>query len=314
MGNRQSRLDLARWLTSPANPLTPRVAVNHVWAKLFGKGLVRTTNDFGVRGERPSHPELLDYLASEYPRLKWSRKALIRQIVLSATYRQSSAHRPELLEVDPENRLLARQNRVRVEGEIVRDVTLAAAGLLSEKVGGPSVFPPMPADVAALSYANNFKWTTSTGDDRYRRGMYTFFKRTAPHPSLITFDCPDANATTTERPVSNTPLQALVMLNSESFHEAAQGLAGRVLKQGLKDDRARVAYAFEVCTARPPTPDEASELMRVLTTARTWYGSRDEEAKKASGKHVNATTASAGAAWVTVARVILNLDEVVTRE
>lgn len=269
-----------------------------------------------MRGERPSHPELLDFLASEYLRLKWSRKALIRRIVLSATYRQSSAHRPELLEVDAENRLLARQNRVRVEGEIVRDVTLAAAGLLSKKVGGPSVFPPMPADVAALSYANNFKWTTSTGEDRYRRGMYTFFKRTAPHPSLITFDCPDANATATERPVSNTPLQALVMLNSESFHEAAQGLGKRVLAApDARGDAGRLAFAFRVCTARDPSAAELAELARVLATARDWYATHRAEATTLVGRHAAPGVADPeNAAWVCVARVVLNLDEVVTRE
>ncbi|HEY1049066.1 MAG TPA: DUF1549 and DUF1553 domain-containing protein, partial [Prosthecobacter sp.] len=186
-----SRLDLAKWLVSPTNPLTPRVTVNHFWTRLFGEGLVHTVADFGVRGEPPTHPELLDWLADEFMRQGWSRKKLLKIVMLSDTYRQASAPaaRPEkemavIQESDPRNYLLWRQNRLRVEGEIVRDLHLAAGGLLSAKIGGPSVYPPMPADVAALSYANNFKWVTSTKEDRYRRGMYTFFKRTAPHPDL----------------------------------------------------------------------------------------------------------------------------------
>lgn len=170
------RRDLARWLMSEENPLTPRVLANQVWEKLFGQGLVRTMNDFGVRGEAPTHPALLDWLASEYRRLGWSRKRLIKTIVLSVTYRQSSAHREDLRERDPENHWLARQNRFRVEAEIVRDLSLAVAGLLSGRIGGPSVFPPMPPEIAALSYANSFKWENSEGSARYRRGMYTYFQ------------------------------------------------------------------------------------------------------------------------------------------
>ena len=173
------RLDLANWLMDPNNPLTPRVTVNHLWSHLFGNPIVETMGDFGLRGEKPSHPKLLDWLAKEFIRRKWSRKGMIKLIMMSATYRQSSKHRPELADVDAQNRLLARQNRFRVEAETVRDIYLKASGLLSKKIGGPSVFPPMAADVAALSYAGNFRWKTSSGEDRYRRGMYTFFKRTA---------------------------------------------------------------------------------------------------------------------------------------
>ncbi len=185
------RLDLARWLVDPANPLTRRVLANQIWSHLFGRGIVRTPNDFGVRGERPTHPELLDWLAAEIDARDWSRKDMIRLIVSSATYRQSSATSPGAGRARSAQRLVPRQNRYRVEAEMVRDLTLSVAGLLSDKIGGPSVFPPMPPDIAALSYANNFKWETSEGEDRYRRGMYTFFKRTAPHPNLTTFDCPD---------------------------------------------------------------------------------------------------------------------------
>src|SRR6185437_3611092 len=212
-GGVADRLDLGRWLVASDNPLTPRVAVNHAWRLLFGAGIVRTASDFGVRGEGPTHPELLDWLAAEFigqgseaasgsrfpPSAAWSRKSLIKRIVMSATYRQASRHRAELIEADPQNLWLARQNRLRAEGEIVRDISLDAAGLLSRKIGGPSVFPPLPPGIAELSYAGNFKWTASTGADRYRRGMYTFFKRTAPHPNLTTFDCPDANLTCVER-------------------------------------------------------------------------------------------------------------------
>ncbi len=309
------RLDLARWLISEANPLPPRVAVNHVWSHLFGRGLVATLNDFGVRGEQPTHPELLDWLAVEYRSLKWSRKALIRSIVLSATYRQTSRSTAELAKADPGNRWLGRQNRIRLEAEIVRDNSLAAAGLLSSKVGGPSVFPPMPADVAALSYANNFKWNTSKGEDRYRRGMYTFFKRTAPHPNLTTFDCPDSNTTCVERRVSNTPLQALTTLNNEVYVEASRALARRVLDEQHADDAGRLSRAFRLCVTRPPGSSEMAGFADLLATARTWYKAHGDDAGKLVGSY---TTKSAStdesAAWVATCRIMLNMDEFITRE
>ncbi|MEX0704670.1 MAG: PSD1 and planctomycete cytochrome C domain-containing protein [Planctomycetales bacterium] len=311
------RLDLARWIVAADNPLTPRVAVNHVWANLFGEGLVPTLNDFGVRGERPTHPELLDWLAAEFRRLGWGRKQLIRTIVTSATYRQSSRHRPELAERDPLNRLLHRQNRFRVEAEIVRDLYLAASGLLSPKVGGPSVFPPMPADVAALSYANNFKWTTSEGEDRYRRGMYTFFKRTAPHPALMTFDCPDANTTNVKRDRSNTPLQALSTLNNETFIEAAQALARRVLTaEGSTTDAERLALAFRLCATRPPDEYEAQRLNDLLEINRGYYQEHADDAKKLAGDEyrLDDVGVEESAAWTATSRIVLNLDEVITRE
>jgi hypothetical protein len=309
------RRDLANWLMDPANPLTPRVAANDVWQKLFGQGLVRTPEDFGVRGQKPTHPELLDWLADAYRRLGWSRKAIIRTIVTSQTYRQSSVYRPELAEIDPENKLLARQGRFRVEGEIVRDVTLAAAGLLSEKIGGPSVFPPLPPDVAALSYANNFKWTNSTGEDRYRRGMYTFHKRTAPHPNLIGFDCPDANATLLQRPISNTPLQALITLNNEAFHEAAQALAKRVISQGGDSVESRIRTACDLCLNRSPDAGELQELRQLFQTAKSYYAEHRSEADMLVGKSPSAgTPAAESASWVATVRVLLNLDEFLSRE
>lgn len=310
------RLDLARWLVSPENPLTPRVTVNHIWARLFGEGLVRTVNDFGVRGERPSHPELLDWLAQDFiGREGWSRKRLIKVILMSATYRQSSVHRPELADVDPLNRLLHRQNRLRAEAEIVRDLHLDASGLLSAKVGGPSVFPPLPPNVAELSYANNFKWATSTGEDRYRRGMYTFFKRTAPHPDLTTFDCPDANTTNVKRTVSNTPLQALTTLNAGTFADAAKGLASRVLKEEQAGVTPGLDRLFVICLSRHASSGELSSLQGVLDDARRWYLAHPDEATKfIKGFEVSSVPPSELAAWAATARVVLNLDEFITRE
>lgn len=309
------RLDLASWLVDPANPLVRRVMVNQLWSNLFGRGIVRTANDFGVRGERPTHPELLDWLAAEMTACGWSRKEMIRLIVASATYRQASGHRAELIDVDPLNDLFHRQNRYRVEAEIVRDLSLAAAGLLSDKVGGPSVFPPLPPDIAELSYANNFKWSNSTGEDRYRRGMYTFFKRTAPHPNLTTFDCPDSNTTCIERRTSNTPLQALATLNNEIFSEAAQAMARRVLSATASDDHERLKLALRWCVARPATSDELAAFGELLTESRQWYVSHPAEATTLLGPFkAEGATAGEAAAWVATVRIIMNLDEFLTRE
>ena len=323
------RLDLARWLVSKENPLTPRVTVNHVWRILFGTGLVKTANDFGVRGEPPTHPELLDWLArhfigldadaplaSSQPKLAWSRKALIKQIVLSATYRQSSKRRLELSDIDPQNKLLACQNRIRVEGEIVRDISLDAAGLLARKIGGPSVFPALPAGIAELSYSGNFKWKISNELDRYRRGMYTFFKRTAPHPNLITFDCPDANLTCVDRSKSNTPLQALVALNNESFTEASQAFAKRILESSPTTDvNAKLVLAFRICIARPPHQRDVIVLADLLESSGRWYADHLDEAKALVGKlPASGISVQENAAWIATLRVLMNLDEFITRE
>ncbi|MCE9603374.1 MAG: PSD1 and planctomycete cytochrome C domain-containing protein [Planctomycetia bacterium] len=340
-GKPYSRLDLARWLVSNENHLTPRVVANQIWARLFGVGIVRTVNDFGVRGDVPSHPELLDWLAVELrsgsgagmvnrSAKPWSLKSFLKVILMSATYRQASTHRPELVDTDPQNTLLSRQNRLRVEGEIVRDLALSAGGLLNAKIGGPSVFPPMPADLAKLSYANSFSWTDSTGDDRYRRGMYTFFKRTVPHPTLMTFDCPDANTTCVNRTVSNTPLQALALLNNDSFVEASQAMAKRLLANDAGpaadaskgksaaakvDDRARLAQAMRLCLARPPEADELDRLQGLLDDARSYYQAAPQEAVKMNGRFADAKiSATEAAAWTATVRVLLNLDEFITRE
>jgi len=310
------RLDLARWLADKNHPLSTRAAVNQVWAHLFGTGLVSTLNDFGVRGEQPTHPELLDFLAWQFPRqMQWSRKTLIKSIVMSATYRQASTHRDSLRERDPTNRLLARQNRVRVSAEVVRDLNLAVSGLLCRKVGGPSVFPPLPPGVAELSYNNNFKWETSPGEDAYRRGLYTFFKRTSPHPTLISFDCPDSNTTQLQREVSNTPLQALVTLNNEVFSEAAEAFAGRVLAEGGEDDRERLAYGLRLCLARMVSDQEIDLFEQLLEDARDYYRHHPTDAYLLTQRHrADNQAVEEHAAWVATVRMILNLDEFIVRE
>lgn len=314
-GKPADRLDFARWLVSPENPLTPRVTANHVWRMLFGQGLVRTPADFGVRGEPPTHPELLDWLARHFMEQGWSRKALVKQIVMSATYRQASRHRPELIETDPQNLLLSKQNRWRVEGEVLGDISLDAAGLFSPTIGGPSVFPPLPPGIADLSYAGNFKWTDSTGGDRYRRSMYTFFKRTAPHPNLTLFDCPDANLTCVERRASNTPLQALTSLNNATYTESAQAFSARILKSDAKTDEERVVMAFRICAARAPSAEEIKTLTDLLADSRAWYRSHPDSANAMIGSHATTTaTPPEQAAWVATLRVLLNLDQFVTRE
>jgi len=328
-GDKATRLDLARWLVSANNPLTPRVTVNHLWTHLFGEGLVSTTADFGVRGAAPTHPELLDWLASHFVKDGWRRKSLLRLIMTSATYRQASTltnnvrgqrsgeELAQLEDIDPRNLFLWRQNRLRVEGEVVRDLYLAASGLLSEKLGGPSVYPPMPPDVAALSYANNFTWKTSEGADRYRRGMYTFFKRTAPHPELMTFDCPDANLTNVRRTVSNTPLQALTTLNAEAFTEAAQALAAQLLADpGLRNDQARLTAAIRRCVSRLPQKSELATLDELLLDARKYYQAAPQaEIKAMNGNHLpKGASPTEHAALTATTRIILNLDEFITRE
>ncbi|MEM7558079.1 MAG: PSD1 and planctomycete cytochrome C domain-containing protein [Planctomycetota bacterium] len=315
-GNATSdRLDLAKWLVNGNNPLVPRVVANQIWKNLFGAGIVPTINDFGVRGDPPSHPRLLDHLANKLIDEKWSRKSLIKHIVMSATYQQSSRHRPELVAVDPSNRLLHRQNRFRVEAEIIRDISLAASGLLSSKVGGPSVFPPIPAGVTDLTYNSSFKWKTSSGEDRYRRGMYTYFKRTAPHPNLITFDCPDSNVTNVNRDRSNTPIGALVTLNNESFVEAAQAMAQQVLDEQSNDDRSRLQSALRSCIVRQPSDAEIGDFAKLLELSRDWYSRHQDAAKSLVGdRRVEGVPIEENAAWFATLRMILNLDEFITRE
>jgi len=281
-GPLQDRLDLARWIVHPDNPLLARVIVNRVWQQYFGRGLVETENDFGLQASPPTHPELLDWLATEFMQT-WSLRHIHRLIVSSATYRQSSKVRPELGTIDANNKLLARQNRLRLDAEIVRDVCLRASGLLNPKVGGPSVFPPQPAGVMTLGQLKR-EWKPSTGPDRYRRGMYTFFWRATPHPGLMVFDSADGFSTCTRRVRSNTPLQALTLLNDDAFYEFAHALAKRVENE-MPQDR-RIDYAFRLCVSRKPSSDERERIDELL---------KDTD-------------------WPTVARVLLNLDETITRE
>jgi hypothetical protein len=300
-GAKLSRLDLARWLVDPHNPLTARVAVNRMWMHHFGLGIVETENDFGTQGTPPSHPELLDYLATEFVRRGWSMKAMHRLIVTSATYRQSSKARPDLATLDPRNRLLARQSRVRLDAEFIRDGALSASGLLAEKVGGPSVFPPQPDGIYRFTQIDKH-WKASSGPDRYRRGMYTYFWRSAPHPDLTVFDAPDATVACTRRNRSNVPLQALTLLNDEGYVELARGLAERVLREVNADDGERLRYAFRLCLARPPSPREQKRLAELLAQ------------QLASGDAPMKSGTRELAAWTALARVLLNLDEFITRE
>jgi hypothetical protein len=308
-----TRLDLARWLVAPENPLTARVTANWVWSKYFGRGLVATPEDFGTQGERPSHPELLDHLATELVARKWSLKALHRYVVCSATYRQSSATRPELARRDPLNVLLARQSRLRLEAEGIRDAALTASGLLTPTVGGPSVRPPQPPGISELTYANSAKWVESTGPDRYRRGLYIWFQRTSPYPMLMTFDAPDSNVCVVRRERSNTPLQALTLMNDTVFVECAQGLARRVVTE-RRTTEGRARQAFRLCVAREPTPTELARVVRLHDDLLALAKTRPDAAAKLAGQAGPDEDVADLAAWVGVSRALLNLDEFVTRE
>lgn len=315
-----SRLTFARWLVDRASPTTARVFVNRVWQSYFGTGLVSTSEDFGVQSDAPSHPELLDWLACEFMDEGWSVKRLHRLIVTSATYRQSSKIAPELLERDPGNRLLVRGSRARVEGEIVRDVALAASGLLNATLGGPSVFPPIPESVLALSYGP-MTWNAETGPNRYRRALYTFRRRSIPFPMLQNFDTPNGDFACVRRVRSNTPLQALTTLNEIVFVECAQALAKRTLAEGGATDEGRLTYAFRRCVTRAPEREELDELLGLLARE----SKRLEEGWTsalvvATGKQEPIADLPAGAtptqlaAYTMVSRVLLNLDETITKE
>ena len=309
-----NRLDFARWLFAPEHPLTSRVSVNRVWQRLFGIGLVETENDFGMQGELPSHPKLLDWLASEFMRLGWSQKQILRLIVTSATYRQSSIVTPDLLDRDPRNRLLARQSRVRLEAEGVRDVALSASGLLSQKMLGPGVYPPQPKGIYVVTQVSK-QWPESKGDDRYRRGLYTYFWRSSPYPMLPTFDAPDANGTCTRRNRSNTPLQALTLANDGAFMEFAEALSDRILKESSDYDDARIKFAFDAVLARQPSDFEQKRLLAFVAAQRKHFEANAADAKAAaSPSHPESADEAASATWTAFARVVLNLDEFITRE
>lgn len=295
-GTKRDRLALAHWLVDAKNPLTARVTVNRVWQQYFGRGLVETENDFGTMGTLPTHPELLDWLAVDFMEHGWSLKHLHKLIVTSATYQQSSnqpAEKERLAHVDPDNRLLWRQSRLRLDAEVVRDTSLAASGLLSPKMGGPPVYPPIPDGVLSLGQVKR-SWPLSKGEDRYRRGLYTFIFRATPPPALSVFDAPDGFSTCTRRIRSNTPLQALTLLNDSACVEFAQALASRLM-QAKKADADRITHAFELCLSRQPTKGESRALNRLL------------EAERQAGADESKT-------WEAFSRVMLNLDETITRE
>ena len=310
----RNRLGLARWLVALDNPLTARVAVNRTWQLLFGTGLVPTPEDFGTHGDRPTHVDLLDWLATEFVRQGWSTKALIRLMVTSATYRQSSRVSPDKLARDPNNALLSRANRPRLEAEQIRDQALAIAGLLDERIGGPSVMPYQPPGTWAGSFAQhdtpNLKWVEASGRERFRRGLYTYWRRSAPYPASLGFDATRREVCVVERSRSNTPLQALVTLNDPVYREAALGLAARMAKGG------GIAYGFRLCTARDPQPRELEELTALHTGAKASFAGRPGAAQQAvECAHVRSEDIDPAvlAPLFVVANVLLNLDEVLTR-
>jgi len=318
----RNRLGLARWLVDPAHPLTARVAVNHFWQLYFGAGLVKIAEDFGTRGEPPSHPALLDWLATEFIRTGWDVKAMQRLILTSATYRQSSGSTPELRAKDPENRLLARGPRFRLPAETVRDNALYASGVLNEKLGGPDVFPYQPKGLwEEIAYGDVYSaqsYTPGHGQDLYRRSMYAFWKRTSPPPTLAIFDAPDREKCTARRPRTNTPLQALALMNDPTFVEAARALAQRAMTEGGKDTARRIRYAFRLATARYPSPAEQQVLAELARRQLAHYRRDKEAARKllAVGESRFDQKLDAGelAAWTTVASTILNMDETITKE
>lgn len=305
----RNRLGFARWLVSRSNPLTARVTVNRQWQAFFGRGLVRTMEDFGFQGETPSHPELLDWLAVEFMEQGWSLKKLHKQIVLSATYQQSSRATPELLAKDAENRLLARGSRARLEAEIIRDSALRASGLLSEKMGGPGVYPPQPAGVTEVAWGGA-GWTTSAGEDRHRRSVYTFMKRTAPFAMFNTFDGPTGEACVARRDVSNTPLQALTLLNDVLFVEVSQAM-GKMLAAREGPVEERIRFAFRCCLTRSPGEEELATLVKFFEAQKQRFAAKELDAKAVAGD--GAGDVVERAAWTALARALLNLDEMITK-
>ncbi|MBS1829811.1 MAG: PSD1 domain-containing protein [Acidobacteria bacterium] len=296
-----SRLDLADWLTSNDNPLTSRVTVNWVWAELFGRGLVKTVDDFGTRGESPTHPELLDYLARRFMDNGWSMKQIVREIVLSNSYRQASTVRQDLKDRDPDNALIARQARLRLPAELIRDAALRASGLISLEVGGKSMRPPIPDGVMELGYGNRWgvAWPVSKGSEKYRRGLYVHFQRSTPYPMLMNFDAPKSNVAQCKRERSNSPLQALNLLNDPVFHESAQGLGYLAMNAGSDWDK-RLETAFLHTLSRLPGDTEKQKLER-------YFASQKQLLAKEG-------VADESAAWTALASVLLNLDEFLTRE
>ncbi|MCB1090954.1 MAG: DUF1553 domain-containing protein, partial [Verrucomicrobiae bacterium] len=308
-----NRLSFARWLVDgERNPLVARVAVNRAWRAFFGSGFIPSSGDFGFQSELPTHPELLDWLAADFIEHGWSMKELHQLIVTSATYRQSSSTTPALTARDSENRLLARGPRFRLDGEIVRDAALRSSGLLTEKIGGPSVYPPQPVSVVNVAYGNP-DWKPSPGEDRYRRSLYTFSKRTAPFAAFLTFDGPTGETCLAQRERSNTPLQALTLLNDEMYLEAAKALAESTLsdlRSNPVESKTVAATLFRRVLTREPDESELADLLAFHEAQRQRFVSGELNPSKIGAK--NGTTPET-AAWIMVARAVLNLDEAVTK-
>jgi mono/diheme cytochrome c family protein len=312
-----NRLTLAQWMVDKRHPTVARVMVNRIWQEYFGRGIVATSEDFGTQGDPPTHPELLDWLACEFMDSGWDVKHIQRLIAESATYRQSSVVNPSLRERDPYNQLLARGPRVRVDGEVVRDIALSASGLLDGQIGGPPVYPPIPDGVLTLGYGSPMAWETKPGD-RHRRALYTFVKRSVPYPSLQVFDAPTGESPCPRRVRSDTPLQALTTMNDPVFVEAAQAMALRVWEHGGKDDRARLNFAFELCAGRQPEPKEMAVLSSLLHDENQFFENRTARAVQVATVDVKNPPQDVNlekvAAWTMVTRVLLNMDETITKE
>jgi hypothetical protein len=326
-----NRLGLARWLTDPGHPLTARVTVNRLWQQLFGTGLVKTVDDFGTRSERPSHPKLLDWLAVDFIESDWNLQSMMKQLVMSATYRQASDMTSEALSRDPENRLLSRGSRFRLDAEMLRDQALMVSGLLVEKLGGPSVKPPQPDGLwfaVGYSDSNTVRFIADkTPEGIHRRSLYTFVKRTSPPPQMSTFDGPSREACSVHRERTNTPLQALLLLNDPQFVDAARALALRTLVAGGQTDRDRANFMFRTCTGRHPTIQELNELVEAVKTDRDYFAANLTAAQslahgdstttnsvlQKAGSEAGETDIETWAAWTVAANLLLNLDEVVTK-
>jgi hypothetical protein len=316
-GRRPTRLDLARWLTAPDNPLVARTMVNRLWQLFFGAGLSRTVEDMGAQGDPPTHPELLDWLAQEYIDSGWDTKHIIRLIVGSATYRQDSRPGGDLRQRDPENRWLARQGRYRLDAETVRDSALAISGLLADQVGGPSVKPYQPAGYWVHLNFPQREWANDSGEALYRRGLYTHWQRTFLHPSLLAFDAPSREECTARRPRSNTPQQALALLNDPTYVEAARVFAERVLREGGADAGQRLDFAFRQTLSRTPTPQERQLLLDLreqhLETYRQDVQAAERLLSIGAWPRPSDLDAAELASWTSVARVLLNLPESIFR-
>lgn len=319
-GMPENRLGLAQWLVKPDHPLTSRVTVNRFWQHFFGTGLVKTSEDFGIQGERPSHPELLDWLAIDFVENGWNIKRMHKQLVMSATYQQSSRVNPEKRNLDPDNRLLARGPRFRLDAEVIRDSALYVSGLLVDRIGGPSVKPYQPEGLwkpVGFGGSNTAIFTQDSGAKLYRRSMYTFWKRTSPPPSMSTFDAPDRETCQVRRPRTNTPLQALVLMNDIQFVEAARKFAERIMEEAGDSDEDRIRYAFRSIVSRAPDEHEQQTLHQVLKTARQEYADDPAAAeallKTGESPRKAELDSQQLAAWTMVAHVVLNLSETVTR-